>query len=148
MEQQTPTPEEPDGKSIGMDKFAKLNKLVNKMADEGFEYGKNDCYSFTTALVKEWHGEDLSKIHKVYKNRKQAEEYMRKSGGIEALTTGTIGYPRKSPKLCEDGDVVTAEVEKGVIGLGFVFDGKGLFLMKKTVAKIPLDKCRMGWKIK
>jgi len=38
--------------------LSKINKLMNKLSDELFAYGKNDCFTFTNALVKEWHGKD------------------------------------------------------------------------------------------
>jgi len=124
-----------------------MNKLINKLSDEPFAYGKNDCFTFTNALVKEWHGRDYLKLHLVYKNKKQAKEYIEKHGGIEALTIGTVGYSQK-PELCVDGDAVSAEVSPGEIALGFVFKGYGFFKMKKNgVFKMPLKKCRMGWRL-
>jgi hypothetical protein len=129
-----------------MSKLSKMNKTINKLVDEPFEYGKNDCYTFTSRLVKEWHGKDFTKLHAVYKSKEQADKYMKEFGGIEALTTGTLGYS-VNPVKCEDGDVVTAEVAPGEVALGFVFNGHGLFRSKIKLYKLSLDKCRMGWRI-
>ena len=131
-----------------MTDLAKMNELINKLSDEEFKYGKNDCYLFTTRLIKEWHGADYdyTDLHAVYKNEIEAELYMESFGGIEALTTGTLGYS-VSPQLCRDGDMVSAEVGGG-IALGFVFKEHGLFKAKKKVLKIPLSQCRLGWRIK
>ncbi len=131
-----------------MTDLGKMNELINKLSDRPFKYGTSDCYSFTAALVKEWHGKDYTKLHKVYGSEKEANSYIDEFGGIERLTIGTLGYS-VDPDKCEDGDVVTAEVSKGQIALGFVFDGHGLFKMKKkAIIKIPLKKCRRGWRIK
>lgn len=130
-----------------MTDLSKMNKLMNELSDEDFKYGKTDCYIFTAKLVKAWHGKDYIKHHAVYKNQKEADAYIEKFGGIEALTTGTLGYAI-DPKDCVDGDVVTSQVTNNQIALGFVYGGNGLFKMKKTVVKIPLKKCRMGWSIK
>ncbi len=127
--------------------LSKMNDLINELADEEFKFGKNDCYTFTARLVKEWHGKDYVKLHAVYKSEKQANEYIAKFGGIEALTTGTLGYSI-DPAKCQDGDVVTAEVAPGQVALGFVFGEVGLFKSKKKVFKMDLDKCRKGWSIK
>jgi len=124
-----------------------LNKLINKLSDEPFKYGKTDCYQFTARLVKEYHGIDHIKLHCVYKNKKEADEYMAQHGGIEALTTGTIGYPLKDVTECVTGDVVTATTSGEDVALGFVANGYGLFKTKKRVMKIPLKKCRVGWRI-
>lgn len=126
---------------------SKMNTLINDLSDKPFKYGSNDCYSFTAKLVKEWHGQNFIKLHAVYKNEKQARQYMELYGGIEALTTGTLGYSC-DPTKCKDGDVVTAEVSKGEVALGFVFDGHGLFKGRKRVLQIPLKMCRQGWRIK
>jgi len=125
--------------------LGKMNKLINKLSDEPFKYGTNDCFTFTNALVSEWHGGDYRLLHQ-YKNKKEAIAYLTAYGGIEKLTTGTLGYSR-APELCRDGDVVTAEVSSGNIALGFVFNGHGLFMTEKRVAKLPLKKCRLGWRI-
>lgn len=123
----------------------KMNKLVNKMADAPFKFGKNDCYTFTSKLVKEWHGIDHVKRHAVYKSEEEAQAYMDKNGGIEALTIGTLGYA-VDPETCTNGDVVSAEVGSGV-ALGFVFNGVGLFKAERKIVKIPLRKCRLGWRL-
>lgn len=129
-----------------MNNLSKMNKLINELSDAPFKYGTNDCYSFTAKLAKEWHGIDHVKLHAVYKNQKEAEEYIAMHGGIESLITGTIGYGC-DPMKCRDGDVVTAEFPSG-IALGFVFNGYGLFKSKKTVLKLPLNKCSKGWRVK
>lgn len=123
----------------------KMNKLINKLADKPFKHGTSDCFTFTNALVKEWHGKDFRHLHP-YKNKKEAIEYMRKHNGIEMLTVGTLGYP--VPAIhCVDGDVVLADVGYGN-ALGFIFDGHGLFKSKKSIVKLPLDKCLKGWRIR
>ena len=129
-----------------MNKLSKMNKLINKLSDEPFEYGKADCFTFTAKLVKEWHGKDYLPFHSVYKNKEEADAYIaRYNGGIEALTTGTVGYG-VDPTECEDGDVVIANVGDG-IALGFVYGGNGLFKTEKRVGQLPLKKCIKGWRI-
>ena len=123
----------------------KMNSLINKLSDEKFSYGKNDCFTFTAALVKEWHGSDYRKLHK-YKNKAEAMRYINENKGIERLTTGTLGYG-VSPEKCGDGDVVIAEVAPDEIALGFVFDGHGLFKGKKKVMKMKLSNCVKGWRL-
>lgn len=124
----------------------KMNDLINKLSNETFIHGKSDCFTFTNELVKAWHGKDFRSLH-TYKNKKEALRYMIKHGGIEVLTTGTLGYPVNTDKLC-DGDVIIAEVAENEIALGFVFNGHGLFKGKKRVMKLPLNKCIKGWRIK
>jgi len=124
---------------------SKMNKLINKLADAPFKHGVNDCFTFTNALVKEWHGKDFRHLHP-YKNKKEALAYMERHGGIETLTVGTLGYP--VPAIhCVDGDVVLAVVGDGP-ALGFVFGGHGLFKYEKSVIKLPLEKCLRGWRIR
>lgn len=72
---------------------------------------------------------------------------METHGGIEALTTGTLGYPVATSQL-ENGDVVSAEISSGEVALGFVFRGYGYFKGHKQVMVAKLNKCRQGWKIK
>ena len=125
---------------------SKLNTLINKLADEKFEYGKTDCFLFTNALVKAYHGQDFRSQHK-YKSKKQADEYIAQyRGGIEELTTGTLGT-RVKPTHCIEGDVVSAMVAPDQIALGFVLGDSAVFKTPKKVVKIPLEQCRMGWRI-
>lgn len=124
-----------------------VKKLLNKLADEPFEYGKNDCFSYVAKLIYVYHGLDYRHAHK-YKNEEEANKYIARFGGIEALTTGTIGYPLKSPLECKDGDVVTAEVSKNEVALGFVYNDRANFKTKKRAIAIPLSKCRTGWRVK
>ena len=127
--------------------LGKMNTLINELSDAPFEYGVNDCFTFTNALVVAWHGtgHNYTVLHQ-YKTKKEALKYLKAFGGIEKLTIGTLGYSR-APKLCQDGDVVSAEVAPGEIALGFVFKGHGLFKTEKQPIKIPLKKCSMGWRI-
>jgi len=130
-----------------MSRLSRMNELINKLSDEKFSFGRNDCYSFTSKLVKEWHGRDYIKLHAVYKNEKEAKAYMDKHGGIEKLTTGTLGYSI-APEKCIDGDVVSLEVKPGEIAIGFVFDDCGYFKCRNKPIKVSLGKCRIGWRIK
>jgi hypothetical protein len=123
----------------------KLKELMNKLSDEPFEYGVNDCFTFTNALVKEFHGRDYRKLHP-YKTEEEAREHM-KDFGIEGLTLGTLGYAIQ-PTSCKDGDVVSAMVAKGEVALGFVWNGKALFKTRKRSISLPLSRCRLGWSIK
>jgi len=125
----------------------KMNDLINKLSDAPFKHGKNDCFTFTNALVKCWHGKDFRKLHP-YKNKKEALEYMQQHGGIEMLTVGTLGYPTNA-EFCEDGDVVMANVgPDDSPALGFVYDGYGLFKGQKRVLKVLLSNCERGWRIR
>jgi hypothetical protein len=125
----------------------KMNALINKLADAPFAYGKNDCFTFTNALVKQWHGKDFRSLHK-YKTKGEAIKYVAKNKSIEALTTGTLGYS-VDPETCVDGDVVTAAVGPDEsLALGFVYDGHGLFKTSTTVKALPLKLCSKGWRVK
>lgn len=127
-----------------MDK-TEFDQLLNKLADEPFKYGKNDCFHFAARLVEAWHGKDFRKLHP-YETKAEAEAYMKQHGGIEALTIGTLGYNIRGFPI--DGDVISAEVAKGQIALGFVANGKAWFKTKKKVVAIPFNKCRKVWRIK
>lgn len=129
-----------------MSKESKMNVLINKLSDEPFKLGKSDCFTFTNALVKAWHGEGYRHLH-TYKTKREAMVYLRDNFGIEILTTGTLGYSVPL-SICEDGDVATADVGGGEIALGFIHDGNGLFKGKSGVKRIPLKKCRKGWRIR
>ena len=129
----------------------RVNKKFNELADEKFAYGKCDCFTFTLSMVLEWHGDEynfVSLLHP-YRNKREALEYMRAHGGIEALTTGTLGYSI-DPCKCVDGDVVTAEVSVGgedLVALGFVMSGRGWFKTRTRVLDVPLNLCRKGWRL-
>ena len=123
----------------------KFERVFAELADEPFKYGKNDCFHFTARLVNVWHGKDFRKLHP-YKSKKGAEDYMDRFGPIEVLTTGTLGYPLASMDEIRDGDVVSLEVAKGQIGLGFVANGKAWFKTKSRVIAVDPTKCRMAWR--
>ncbi len=122
-----------------------MNALINRLSDETFKYGSADCFTFTNALVKEWHGRDYRLLHP-YKTKYEAKKYLALHGGIISLAVGTLGYS-VDPIKCVDGDVVAAQVAPGEVALGFVFRGNGLFKGKKCVLKLSLTKCLRGWNI-
>ena len=131
-----------------MSKESKMNVLINELSDEPFKYGKSDCFTFTNALVKAWHGDDHNYRHlHPYKNKKEALKYMHQHLGIEQLTVGTLGYPVAAAH-CRDGDVVTANVGDKNIALGFVYNGHGLFKGNNGVVRLHLADCRQGWRIR
>ena len=127
--------------------LSEMNSVINDLSDEQFEYGKCDCYIFTAKLVKAWHGKDYLSTHAVYNDKQEADAYMERFGGIEALTTGMFGYPVASTE-CQDGDVVSFEMSPGEVGVGFVFGDGAFFKCKTKPVKIPLKKCRKGWRVK
>jgi len=130
-----------------MTNLSKLNSLINKLSDVSFEYGKNDCFTFTNALVKEWHGKGYRHLHP-YKNKKQAFKYIKENMSFEMLITGTLGYP-VAAEHCKDGDVVIAHIGGNDLPvLGFVYKGHGLFKTKTKVMKLSLKKCSRGWRIR
>lgn len=124
-----------------------FDKLLNELADEPFKYGKNDCFHFAARCVHAWHGKDFRKLHP-YKSAKGAETYLNEHGHIETLTIGTLGYPLKNVLEARDGDVVTAEVARNQIALGFVANGKAWFKTKKRVVPFKIERCRFAWRIK
>jgi len=121
-------------------------KLMTELIDAPFEFGRNDCFTFTDALVRSFHGRSYRNLHPKYKTEAQAVEYISRSGGIESLTTETLGEPIASAD-CKDGDVVCAEVAPEQIALGFVVNGYGLFKTKNRAIKIPIINCLRGWRI-
>lgn len=132
-----------------MNKLSNMNKLINELSDKPFEYGVNDCFTFTAKLVKEWHGKDYLQLHiNQYSDEESANEYINRYGanGLDMLTTGTLGYGC-DPERCKDGDVVIAEVGDNQVALGFVFNKKGLFKTEKRVGQVPLKKCIKGWRL-
>lgn len=123
---------------------SKFNSYINKLADEEFEYGKSDCFTFTAKLVKKHHGTNFLPFHR-YDDEEEAEQYMQKYGGIVALTTGQLGYS-VDPMRCRFGDVVIAEFKTGLC-LGFVLDNEAIFKTKTRAVKLPLKKCKFGWRL-
>ena len=128
-----------------VDKF-EFDRVLNELADEPFKWGKNDCFHFTARCVLAWHGKDYRSLHP-YKTKKEAVEYIKKHGGIERLTTGTLGYSIRAG-IPHDGDVVSIEVRPGEIALGFVANRKIWLKTEKRVVAVSLTKARMVWRIR
>jgi hypothetical protein len=130
-----------------MSRESTLNTLVNKLSDQPFEYGINDCFTFTNALVEAWHGKSFKDCQK-YKTKEEAMAYIAANGSLQTLIMEQLGYPVNAEN-CENGDVVTAKVgPDGSVAFGFVYDGHSLFKCNKGVKKLKLSHCLQGWRIR
>lgn len=133
------------------DRRVDINKLLNEMSDQRFEYGEMDCFVFTASCVLAWHGKNFLESHAgQYEDQESADDYVQRHGGMARMVTADLGPPIRSPLVARDGDVVLAVVTSATrsqAGLGFVVGGRALFKGARRVLALPLGACSLAWRI-
>ena len=130
----------------------KLNEVIEKTKNkEKFEYGKNDCITFTLQCIEAITGKKVFD-HK-WKSIKQGKEIIKKLKKKDLLDIAL--YIAKENKFNEvdinkaqRGDVLYYKDEYDWDGtLGVCLGDKTMFNWKKSIMLINNDRCMKCWRI-
>ena len=130
-----------------------LNKHLLSTMDRPFRYGRHDCCTAISRILKILTGEDVLKIFGKYTSEKQASEIKDLFGNVEGVAQrvadeynlNTIPVNR-----VVGGDVVVAHAENGNTCLGIVaLGGRGVYIASapKGWAILPLTEVITAYRI-
>ena len=130
----------------------KLNEVIEKTKNiERFEYGKNDCITFTLQCIEAITGKNVFD-HK-WKSIKQGKEIIKKLKKKDLLDIALhIAKENKFNEVdinkAQRGDVLYYKDEYDWDGtLGVCLGDKTMFNWKKSIMLIRNDRCMKCWRI-
>jgi hypothetical protein len=130
----------------------KLNEVIEKTKNkEKFEYGKNDCITFTLQCIEAITGKKVFD-HK-WKSIKQSKEIIKKLKKKDLLDIALhIARENKFNEVdinkAQRGDVLYYKDEYDWDGtLGVCLGDKTMFNWKKSIMLINNDRCMKCWRI-
>lgn len=129
------------------DWLARLNELVESVADHQMAIGDFDCGIFSARGVDRMTGSNWEEdLRALYSSPRSALEWLDNAGGMEAAVTARLGKPQKWWRA-QRGDVclLPGEGERHVLGLcmGETIAALGL----DGVRYVPLDAAIAIWKV-
>jgi hypothetical protein len=119
-----------------------LQKEIVKAKDVSFEYGKHDCATWATEVLKAY--TNLS-WNPPWKNKKQAIKF-HKEKPMEDRITEILGSPRGNILLTQRGDLVQKDLGLNS-AVGICIGSKVVFLYKDGICYSDLKDCIYSWRI-
>ena len=130
----------------------KLNEVIEKTKNkEKFEYGKNDCITFTLQCIEAITGKKV--FDKKWKSIKQGKKIIKKLKKKDLLDIALhIAKENKFNQVdinkAQRGDVLYYKDEYDWDGtLGVCLGDKTMFNWKKSIMLINNDRCMKCWRI-
>ena len=131
---------------------SKLQKVITKtQAKEVFEYGKNDCITFTQQCVEAITGKNIFK-HK-WKSLKDGKELVKKLKKKDLLSAAQWvakenNFKQIDIKFAQRGDVLYYKDEFDWDGtLGVCIGSNTMFNWKKGINLVMNSQCKYCWRI-
>jgi hypothetical protein len=112
-----------------------LPEYISLHANQGFEWGKNDCCTFAIGWLQLQTGRDYLTKHKPWRAAREAYKKLRDLGGLLVLFQKNL--KQINPNMAQDGDLTVHQ------GAAHLFSGRhivsvgkdGLIFTDRTVAK-------------
>ena len=127
-----------------------LGKYLAAHVTARFEYGINDCCRFAAGAVLAMTGIDVM-AGISYSNRVGALRVLREFGGLEAAAHSIMarhGFPEIEVLRAQRGDMIIADLPKPCVGILGTDGWNGMFLSAEGhIIGVPLDQCRLAWRI-
>lgn len=118
-----------------------LSRYLKSRKSTPFEWGVNDCVTFTADYFKETTGEDLINEYRVYSTEQEANNIT--GGDLLAMVKIKLGEPKYNLSKAARGSVVWTKHDS----LGLIDDsGEKIAVMtKEGMRKIPLSHGVYYW---
>lgn len=123
----------------------RLSEYLQKMKDEPFEWGKNDCILFAAKGYEAMHCENYYSKYLPYSTKEEAHAILKKYGGFRGIIGKNIGSGHKNYLKARRGDPVLIKAPDITCGL---VDDTGQFVVapsEKGMVKYPLSSAWYIW---
>jgi len=131
----------------------RLSDFIEKVSKQPFEYGEFDCCLFAAEVIKTLAGVDIRTeiIPDRYQGKEEADEVLRKYGGIEGIADRVAercGFKPIPVLFAQRGDVVTGEI-KDVFNFGICIGKKIAFSSPSGLVflNITSKSLKKAWRI-
>ena len=126
---------------------SKLNNYIEEMRYKPFQYGLNDCCSFTIRAQKIITGGTLfPEFDGTYSSLKEGKEILKKLG----FKTWISGCNKRLKKIdvnfAQRGDVVSMRTFDS-FAMGICMGKFGFFVGEKGLINLPREQLKLAWRI-
>ena len=126
---------------------SKLQKYLEEIRYKPFEYGKNDCCSFTIQAQKIITGSTLfSEFEGTYTNLEEGKAILKKHGYKTWITACNDRLQKISVSMAMRGDVVSMRTNDS-FAMGLCMGKVGMFTSEKGLVAIPREQLKLAWRI-
>ena len=124
-----------------------LFATIEKVSNESFAYGKNDCCLFSARVVDAMTGTEYAKkLAEMYHDERSALAYINSFGSIQEAVKDWLGKPTNLA-FVQRGDVVLFNNE-GRETLGICVGDRIVSVGQTGIAYVPMDQAICTWKVK
>lgn len=129
------------------DWVGQLFATIEKVSNESFAYGKNDCCLFAARVVDAMTGTEYAKkLAEMYHDERSALAYINSFGSIQEAVKDWLGEPTNLA-FVQRGDVVLFNNE-GRETLGICVGDRIVSVAETGVAYVPMEQAICTWKVK
>ncbi len=133
-----------------MNAIIALEPVLKEWRNIPFSWDAQNCVLFTTRCIDAQRGTNYTlQVSERYPctNYRQGYRMMLRGGGLEALTTGYLGYPTNWAML-QNGDVVLGRAaDRDVQVLGVLYNQAFLTTGLRGIVSMPMDYAIKGWRL-
>lgn len=125
----------------------RLSRFITESCDKEFKYGEHDCFQFMSKAVFTMTGEDFSSEYDKYSTKEEAEDIIKKNGGMMAVIKKHLGSPLPNVLKGKRGDVCLVKAPRLV---GGVIDDTGsniVLLTEKGIIKKKINEAFYVWRV-
>ncbi len=127
----------------------KLYASIDKAKTQAFEWGTHDCACFVCDCVEAMTGNDpFKELRGKYSTAAGAMRAIRKWANVNDLPALATSFWGESIEIsyASRGDVILIEYE-GNDNFGIIVGTHAVFLTPEGIISIPVNKCKMAWRI-
>ena len=129
------------------DWLARLSAAIAAAEGRPFAWGKHDCCTFAAACVEAMIGRHpFPDMQGAYRTRREADAFLRKHGGLDALVDGL--FAPCPPLLARRGDLATLPTARGpALGVVDTYGQHVIAAAQKGVLHQPLHAALKAWRV-
>ncbi len=123
----------------------RLSQYLQEKQHQPFQWGVNDCMSFTAGAVYRLTGTDFFTDYSDYYDEISAYNMLRENGGVKGIISRCLGAGKLNPLQAQRGDVVVVKIPEMV---GGIVDDSGQRIAVVTpqgLTRLPLEKAVRYW---
>jgi hypothetical protein len=136
---------------IGEDIPGKLALFLEEKSRVPFQWGANDCCTFTSDWIAMRSGEDpASGVRGTYRTALGAARVLKARNGVDGIARAFCtakGWAEVHPAFSQRGDVMVYQTEHGP-ALGICCGHSSAFVYTDGVKYVETLKCSTAWRVK
>jgi len=124
----------------------RLQQVIQRYANEPFQWGVNDCCTFAAKVVLAFTGEDPLRFVPEYHDEVSAASTVASLGGLEAFLDRLFGDGCSQPAPMSVGDIVLCRMQ-GIDYCGVWMGEDAIIKGKLQVVRVPRKTIYRSWPV-